>query len=140
MPLAPEIVENLVHLLHGRVLGFQVHGADGRGTLEGHVLEDVGQARDALDLVHGADVRVGQDGEDGGVMVLHYDEGESVVEREFRDVLLEGGQVLGHRRAGQAGQAGQRKDRDHRWDESRQSCLHVNNLQGKPALWFGAMV
>ena len=106
MPFVSEIVEYLVHLLHGRVLGLQVHGAYCRGTLEGHVLEDVGQARDALDLVDGADVRVGKDGEDGGVMVLHHDEGESVVEGEFRDVLLEGGQVLGLRRAGQAKQTG----------------------------------
>ena len=71
-----------------------VLGRAARGALERHVLEEVGDARDAPHLVDGADIHVGVAAHHRGVVAFEYEQGQSVLERRLRQPRLKLLQVL----------------------------------------------
>ena len=66
--------------------------ADVGGSLEHHVLEEVGEARAALALIARADVVVDRNGKDGRRMILGDDHAEAVLQLGVGELdLLDGG-------------------------------------------------
>ena len=88
-PLVAQRQESLVHAVQ-RVALFLVVAAAQRGrALERHVLEDVRQARDALDLLHAAHIGVSEKARHRRLMALHHDERHAVLQREAADARLD---------------------------------------------------
>ena len=106
-----------VHLLQNRLLLLGVRDSDRARPLEGHVLVEVRDARDAVMLVDAADL-VGQiDGDDRRLVTLHHQEGQAVGEPLFDDPLFK---VRGRGEAGEQEQA-EEEDRDPAWHQTNSS-------------------
>ncbi len=74
-----------VELAHDGPLGLVVGGADGRGPLEHHVLEEVGDPGRAVGLVGRADVSDPAGGDGGGFRAFDQQQPHSVVEGDLPD-------------------------------------------------------
>lgn len=88
-PLGAEGQESIVFLLDGGFLVGVVRRTDGRCALEGHVLEDVSEARASDLLVHAAHVGVGHHGRDRRLRPGQKDDGQAVGQGFFNDRALQ---------------------------------------------------
>ncbi len=78
-----------LHFVHGLLFERIVFGADGFGSLKGHVLKHVCNTGFTAGIVDGARIDVGMERYDGRLMAFEDDEVQSVGESEFGDALFE---------------------------------------------------